>query len=108
MGTLDTVTDETFEEKVVGADKPVLVDFWAPWCQPCLRLAPVVEELAETYKDKVNFFKMDVENNQTIPAKFGIQSIPTLILFKQDNVLATKIGGDASKAQLAAFLDSHL
>lgn len=100
-------TDATFANDVLQSDLPVLVDFWAAWCGPCKAIAPVLDELAGTYQGKVKIAKMDVDANQAIPAQFGIRSIPTLILFKGGQSVAT-ISGARPKAQLAAFLDQHL
>ncbi|MBT4962997.1 MAG: thioredoxin [Francisellaceae bacterium] len=105
---LGVVSDENFEQEVLASDKPVLVDFWAPWCQPCLRLNPVIEELANDYADKIKIVKLNVEDNTAIPSRFGIRGIPTLVLFKNGEAVTNKSGGDLSKAQLAALLDSNL
>lgn len=100
-------TDATFASDVTQSDLPVLVDFWAAWCGPCKAIAPVLDELAGTYAGKLKIAKMDVDENQAVPAQFGIRSIPTLILFKGGQPVAT-ISGARPKAQLAAFLDQHL
>ena len=100
-------TDATFAKNVTQSDLPVLVDFWAAWCGPCKAIAPVLDELAGTYEGKVKIAKMDVDENQEVPAQFGIRSIPTLILFKDGKQLAA-ISGARPKAQLADFLDQHL
>lgn len=100
-------TDATFANDVLQSDLPVLVDFWAAWCGPCKAIAPVLDELAGAYQGKVKIAKMDVDANQAVPAQFGIRSIPTLILFKSGQAVAT-ISGARPKAQLADFLDQHL
>ncbi|BDW10871.1 thioredoxin [Polynucleobacter sp. SHI8] len=101
------ITDSSFETDVVQAGKPVLLDFWAEWCGPCKMIAPILEEVAKEYGDKIQIAKINVDENQEIPAKFGIRGIPTLILFKNGEIAAQKVGALA-KSQLTAFLDSHL
>lgn len=101
------VTDASFETEVLNADKPVVVDFWAEWCGPCKMIAPILDELAKEYSSKIKFTKINVDQNSKIPAKYGIRGIPTLIIFKQGNVEATKVGA-LTKSQLTAFLDSVL
>ena len=101
------VSDSSFEADVLKADKPVLVDYWAEWCGPCKMIAPILDEVSGTYKDKLQIAKMNVDENRDIPAKFGIRGIPTLMLFKNGAVVATKVGA-LSKSQLTLFLDSHL
>ena len=100
-------TDATFASDVTQSELPVLVDFWAAWCGPCKAIAPVLDELAGVYEGKLKIAKMDVDENQAIPAQFGIRSIPTLILFKDGQVAATKVGA-LSKAQLTAFIDQQI
>ncbi|CAJ0798144.1 Thioredoxin 1 [Ralstonia condita] len=101
------VSDASFEADVLKSDKPVLVDFWAEWCGPCKMIAPILDEVSKDYSDKVQIAKINVDENQGVPAKFGIRGIPTLILFKNGAVAAQKVGA-LSKSQLTAFLDSHL
>lgn len=101
------ISDATFESDVLKADKPVLVDYWAEWCGPCKMIAPILDEVASTYGDKLQVAKMNVDENREIPAKFGIRGIPTLMLFKNGELAATKVGA-MSKAQLTAFLDQQL
>jgi len=101
------VSDASFEADVLGSDKPVLVDFWAAWCGPCKAIAPVLDEIAREYGGKLTVAKVDVDTNQATPAKFGIRSIPTLILFKNGSMIAQKVGA-LSKGQLTAFIDSNI
>ena len=101
------ISDASFEQDVLKSDKPVLVDYWAEWCGPCKMIAPILDEVAGQYGDKLQIAKMNVDENRDIPAKFGIRGIPTLMLFKNGAVEATKVGA-VSKSQLSAFLDGHL
>lgn len=101
------VSDSSFEADVLKSDKPVLVDFWAEWCGPCKAIAPALDELAGTYDGKLQVAKVNVDDNRTIPAKYGIRGIPTLMVFKDGQLLATKVGA-LSKAQLAQFIDQQL
>jgi len=101
------VTDETFEQDVLKSSKPVLVDYWADWCRPCLRLASVLEDIAIEYQDRIQVAKFNIDENPKITARYGIRSIPTLILFKAGEVEARKVGG-LERPQLSAFIDSNL
>ncbi len=101
------VSDASFDVDVLKSDKPVLVDFWAEWCGPCKMIAPILEEVSGSYAAKLQVAKVNVDENRDIPAKFGIRGIPTLILFKNGQIAATKVGA-LSKAQLTAFLDGNL
>ncbi len=106
-GSIATVSDGDFESEVLQNSGPVLVDFWAQWCGPCKAIAPILEEIASEYGDKVKIAKIDVDGNPETPAKYGVRGIPTLILFKNGEMVQTKVGA-LSKSQLVAFLDSTL
>jgi thioredoxin 1 len=101
------VTDDTFEPEVLQSETPVLVDYWAEWCGPCKSIAPILDEVAKEYEGRLKVAKINVDENQNTPAKFGIRGIPTLMLFKNGNVEATRVGA-LSKSQLTAFLDSNI
>ena len=100
-------SDATFESDVLKSDKPVIVDFWAEWCGPCKMIAPILDEVASEYEGKLLITKMNVDENRDVPAKFGIRGIPTLMIFKDGQLAATKVGA-MSKAQLTAFIDQQL
>jgi len=102
-----SVTDGSFEAEVLNSDTPVLVDYWAEWCGPCKMIAPVLEEIADDYDGRLKIAKLNIDENPQTPPKFNIRGIPTLMLFKNGNVDATKVGA-LSKSQLTAFLDSNL
>ncbi|MDP6390338.1 MAG: thioredoxin TrxA [Alphaproteobacteria bacterium] len=104
---LNHVTDERFETEVLGAESPVLVDFWAEWCGPCQQIGPMVEELAEEFDGRLAVAKLDVDDNPATPAKFGVRGIPTLMIFKDGAVAATKVG-TMPKRELQDWVDSHL
>ncbi|MBU3694356.1 MAG: thioredoxin TrxA [Rhodocyclaceae bacterium] len=101
------VTDASFENEVLKAGQPVLVDYWAEWCGPCKMIAPILDEIAREYAGRVTVAKVNIDQNQDTPTRYGIRGIPTLMLFKDGNVAATKVGA-LSKSQLAAFIDSNL
>jgi thioredoxin 1 len=101
------VTDASFDDDVLKAEVPVLVDYWAEWCGPCKMIAPVLEEIAKEYDGRLKICKLNIDENSDTPPKFGIRGIPTLMLFKGGNVEATKVGA-LSKSQLAAFVDANL
>jgi len=103
---ITAITDSTFEDEVLKSDTPVLVDYWAEWCGPCKAISPVLEDVAPGYSGKVKIVKMNIDENPNTPPKYGIRSIPTLMLFKNGTVQSTKIGA-LNKAQITEFLDQN-
>ncbi len=101
------VTDDSFESDVLQQPTPVLVDFWAEWCGPCKMIAPILNEIADEYGERLRVAKLNIDENPNTPPRYGIRGIPTLMLFKDGNVEATKVGA-VSKSQLTAFIDSSL
>ena len=101
------VTDDTFESEVLSASGPVLVDYWAEWCGPCKQIAPMLDEIADEYEGKLTIAKLNVDDNPETPPRYGIRGIPTLMLFKDGEVAATKVGS-VSKTQLTEFVDQHI
>lgn len=104
---ISAVTDSSFENDVLQANLPILVDFWAEWCGPCKSIAPMLEEVAAEYQGKVKIVKINVDDNAETPRKYGVRGIPTLMLFVNGEVVQTKVGA-LTKAQLTAFLDTSL
>ncbi len=107
MSEINHISDGSFENDVLRSELPVLVDYWAEWCGPCKVIAPVLEEIALEYKGRMKVCKLDIDENTDTPPKYGIRGIPTLMLFKNGTVEATKVGA-LSKSQLTAFLDSNI
>jgi thioredoxin 1 len=105
--SISHLTDETFEEEVIQSNIPVLVDYWAEWCGPCKMIAPILDSLTDEYSGKLKIAKLNIDDNQQTPQKYGVRGIPTLMIFKNGNVEATKVGA-LSKSQLTAFIDSNL
>ncbi|HIB19043.1 MAG: Thioredoxin [Alphaproteobacteria bacterium MarineAlpha9_Bin5] len=101
------VTDSSFETKVIESDRPVLVDFWAEWCGPCIQIAPALEELASEYSEKLTVAKVNIDENPETPTRYGVRGIPTLILFKNGEIAATKVGA-TSKSKLAKWIDTSI
>ena len=105
--TIVYLTDDSFQNEVLESAEPVLVDYWAEWCGPCKMIAPILTEIATEYHGKVKVAKLNIDENPQTPPKYGIRGIPTLMLFKDGNVEATKVGA-LSKSQLTAFIDTNL
>ncbi|MCW8931160.1 MAG: thioredoxin TrxA [Gammaproteobacteria bacterium] len=101
------VSDDTFDEEVLQDDLPVLVDFWADWCGPCKMIAPILDEISDEYEGRLKVAKLNIDDNPNTPPKFGIRGIPTLMMYKNGQVEATKVGA-VSKSQLTAFIDSNI
>ena len=101
------VTDSSFETEVIKSNKPVFVDFWAEWCGPCIQIAPALEELASEYGEKLTVAKVNIDENPETPTRYGVRGIPTLILFKNGEIAATKVGA-ASKSKLAEWIDTAI
>ena len=102
-----SITDHSFDHDVLKSEKPVLIDYWAEWCGPCKMIAPVLEEIAKEYSGRLTVAKLNIDENPVTPPRYGIRGIPTLMLFKNGNVEATKVGA-VSKSQLSAFIESHI
>ena len=101
------VTDSNFEQEVLSSEIPVLLDYWAEWCGPCKMIAPILNDIADEYSGKIKVAKINIDENPSIPAKFGVRGIPTLMIFKSGSIEATKVGA-MSKSQLSTFIDSTI
>jgi len=101
------VTDDNFEAEVLQSTLPVLVDYWAEWCGPCKMIAPILDDISNEYEGRLKVAKLNIDDNQSTPATYGVRGIPTLMLFKNGNIEATKVGA-LSKSQLTTFIDSNL
>lgn len=102
-----SISDESFDNEVLKSSTPVLVDFWAEWCNPCKAIAPILEEIAEHYQGKIKIAKLNIDENPETPVKYGVRGIPTLMIFKNGSCNATKVG-ILEKSQLSAFIDSNI
>ena len=101
------LSDDSFENDVIKSTMPILVDFWAEWCAPCRMIAPILDELATEYKGKLTIGKLNIDNNPNVPTKHNVRGIPTLLLFKDGDIVGTSVGA-LSKAQLVQFIDEHI
>ncbi len=106
-GKIVHVTDSSFEEEVLKSEKPVILVYWAEWCGPCRMIAPILHEIADEYADRITVAKINIDENQETPQKYAVRGIPTLMIFREGNVVGTKVGA-VSKSQLSAFIDSTL
>lgn len=107
MSDIKSISDASFEDDVVKSATPVLVDYWAEWCGPCRMIAPILDEVSKEYQGRLTVAKLNVDENQATPAKFGVRGIPTLMIFKSGAVVGTKVGA-VSKSQLTSFIDGSL
>ena len=105
--TVQSIKEDAFEDEVVNSSIPVLIDFWAEWCGPCKEIAPILEEIAEEMEKKIKIVKINIDENPNIPNQYGIQSIPTLIIFKKGEPIATKVGG-AIKSELLKWIETSI
>jgi len=100
---MSSITDQNFDQEVLKSEMPVLVDFWAPWCGPCRAVSPIIDELEKEYKEKIKVVKINVDENQTTPSKFGIMSIPTIMIFKNGNPVKSMVGAQGKEALKTAI-----
>jgi thioredoxin 1 len=107
MANVQAVTDQSFQKEVLEADKPTIIDFWAEWCAPCRQIAPIISELASQYGDRVKIVKMDIDENPNTPGKYGVRAIPTILAFKNGNVVQ-QIQGARPKADFVKMVDGLL
>ena len=107
MANIIHISDDSFEDEVLKSETPVLIDYWAEWCGPCKMIAPVIEEISDEYSGRLKVVKLNIDENPVTPPRYGIRGIPTLMLFKDGKVEATKVGA-LSKSQLTAFVDGNL
>ena len=105
--SINSTKDSTFDQDITSSDKPVIVDFWAEWCGPCKQIGPILEEISNEKKDIINILKLNIDENPEIPQKYGVRGIPTLMMFKNGNVIDTKVGS-LPKSILSEWIDSHL
>jgi thioredoxin 1 len=107
MSNLLKISDDSFDTEVIASTEPVLIDYWAEWCGPCKMIAPVLEEIAPEYEGRLKIAKLNIDENTATPSKYGVRGIPTLMLFKNGEVAATKVGA-LSKSQLITFIDENI
>ena len=105
--SVKSIKENEFESEVIGSDKPVLIDFWAEWCGPCKEIAPILDEIANEMKDKIKVVKINIDENPNIPNKYGVQSIPTMIIFKKGTPISTKIGA-AIRSEVKTWIETSI
>ena len=105
--SVKSIKENEFESEVIGSDKPVLIDFWAEWCGPCKEIGPILDEIADEMKDKIKVVKINIDENPNIPNKYGVQSIPTMIIFKKGQPISTKIG-TAIRSEVKTWIETSI